>query len=134
MCKTMPRKWWRKSCASFFQLDDHVTLGDVLHRPFAQTHGDITDLQADISAIELLKELPRQWRRAFLLLNQDGFNASQIATILDAVDEQIEELIKAGKTYLAAKLSEKGMVDWLTQTPSFGIPSSNDRQASGDRD
>lgn len=118
----------------FFQPDDHVTLGDVLHRPFAQAHGHKTDLQADISAIEFLKELPRQWRRAFLLLSQDGFNANQIATILDAVDEQIEELIKAGKTYLAAKLSEKGMGDWLAETPSLEKPSSNDRQASGDRD
>jgi len=96
----------------FFQPDDHVTLADVLHKPFARGKGGNDDEHFDVAAVELLKELPRQWRRAFLLLVQDGFEPKRIATILDLAADTVEEVLKAGRAYLEAKLSEKGLSDW----------------------
>lgn len=96
----------------FFQPDEHVTLADVLHKPWAEGKGGIGDEQSDVSAVELLKELPRQWRRAFLLLKQDGFEPKHIATILDLTADTVEEVLNAGRAYLEAKISEKGLSDW----------------------
>lgn len=96
----------------FFQPDEHVTLADVLHKPWAQGQGGRGDDQSDLAAIELLKELPRQWRRAFLLLRQDGFEPKHIATILDLTTEVVEEVLNAGRAYLEAKISERGLGKW----------------------
>ena len=115
----------------FYQPDDHVTLADVLYRPDTQEQESFVSAQDEVSLAEVVKELPRTWRRAFLLLTQDRMAPGQIAAVLNLVAADVEDLVKASKTFLEARFAEKGLADWFAGLVSFGrVPEADDDKST----
>jgi DNA-directed RNA polymerase specialized sigma24 family protein/ribosome-associated translation inhibitor RaiA len=118
----------------FYQPDDHVTLADVLYQPDTQEQERLVSAQDEVSLAEVVKELPRTWRRAFLLLTQDRMAPMQIGAILNLVAADVEDLVKASKTFLEARFAEKGLADWFSDLVSFGrvLEAADDRSTRRD--
>ena len=55
----------------------------------------------------------------------------QIAAVLNLVAADVEDLVKASKTFLEARFAEKGLADWFAGLVSFGrLPEADDDKST----
>lgn len=70
-------------------------------------------------AFDLLKDMPRLWRRIFLLIRVDGLNASSVSEILliPSKEDAVRRWLMQAEAFIAAHLEEAGVSkngnDWL---------------------
>ncbi|MGT5402314.1 hypothetical protein ACRWD5_24985, partial [Escherichia coli] len=70
-------------------------------------------------AFDLLKDMPRLWRRIFLLIRVDGLDASSVSEILliPSKEDTVQRWLMQAEAFIAAHLEEAGVSkdgnDWL---------------------
>ena len=88
MPKTSPEAMVEEEVFEFYQPDDTLRLADIIadsQHPDAATiaeQEELVDRSSEFAfAFDLLKDMPRLWRRIFLLIRVDGLDASSVSEI-----------------------------------------------------
>ena len=110
----------------FYQPDDTLRLADIIadsQHPDAATiaeQEELVDRSSEFAfAFDLLKDMPRLWRRIFLLLRVDGLDASSVSEILliPSQEDTVQRWLMQAEAFIAAHLEEAGVSkdgnDWL---------------------
>lgn len=110
----------------FYQPDDTLRLADVIadnQHPDAATiaeQEELVDRSSEFAfAFDLLKDMPRLWRRIFLLIRVDGLDASSVSEILliPSKEDTVQRWLMQAEAFIAAHLEEAGVSkdgnDWL---------------------
>ena len=110
----------------FYQPDDTLRLADIIadsQHPDAATiaeEQELVDRSSEFAfAFDLLKDMPRLWRRIFLLIRVDGLNASSVSEILliPSKEDAVQRWLMQAEAFIAAHLEEAGVSkngnDWL---------------------
>ena len=91
----------------FYQPDDTVTLSDVLPGEAAWEEPDRAGTEA--YAWDVLKDLPRDWRRCFLLAEVEGMAPAEIAAALGGDEATVREWLAQSRAFVSARLEEAGL-------------------------
>ncbi|EQY56748.1 hypothetical protein G952_03883 [Escherichia coli UMEA 3240-1] len=110
----------------FYQPDDTLRLADIIadsQHPDAATiaeEQELVDRSSEFAfAFDLLKDMPRLWRRIFLLIRVDGLDASSVSEILliPSKEDTLQRWLMQAEAFIAAHLEEAGVSkngnDWL---------------------
>lgn len=110
----------------FYQPDDTLKLADMFagsQHPDAATiaeQEELVDRSSEFAfAFDLLKDMPRLWRRIFLLIRVDGLDASSVSEILliPSKEDTVQRWLMQAEAFIAAHLEEAGVSkdgnDWL---------------------
>ena len=110
----------------FYQHDDTLKLADIFagsQHPDVATiaeQEELIDRSSEFAfAFDLLKDMPRLWRRIFLLIRVDGLNASSVSEILliPGKEDAVRRWLMQAEAFIAAHLEEAGVSkngnDWL---------------------
>ncbi len=110
----------------FYQPDDTLKLADIFagsQHPDVATiaeQEELIDRSSEFAfAFDLLKDMPRLWRRIFLLIRVDGLNASSVSEILliPNKEDAVRRWLMQAEAFIAAHLEEAGVSkngnDWL---------------------
>ncbi len=110
----------------FYQHDDTLKLADIFagsQHPDVATiaeQEELIDRSSEFAfAFDLLKDMPRLWRRIFLLIRVDGLNASSVSEILliPSKEDAVRRWLMQAEAFIAAHLEEAGVSkngnDWL---------------------
>ena len=110
----------------FYQPDDTLRLADIIadsQHPDAATiaeQEELVDRSSEFAfAFDLLKDMPRLWRRIFLLIRVDGLDASSVSEILliPGKEDTVQRWLMQAEAFIAAHLEEAGVSkdgnDWL---------------------
>ncbi|HEC5172303.1 TPA: hypothetical protein R3U98_004415, partial [Escherichia coli] len=110
----------------FYQHDDTLKLADIFagsQHPDVATiaeQEELIDRTSEFAfAFDLLKDMPRLWRRIFLLIRVDGLNASCVSEILliPSKEDAVRRWLMQAEAFIAAHLEEAGVSkngnDWL---------------------
>ncbi|EGD1659741.1 TPA: hypothetical protein ACM37O_004681, partial [Escherichia coli] len=110
----------------FYQHDDTLRLADIFagsQHPDVATiaeQEELIDRTSEFAfAFDLLKDMPRLWRRIFLLIRVDGLNASCVSEILliPSKEDAVRRWLMQAEAFIAAHLEEAGVSkngnDWL---------------------
>ncbi|HGN2732374.1 hypothetical protein [Pseudoxanthomonas winnipegensis] len=110
----------------FYQPDDTLRLADIIadsQHPDAATiaeQEELVDRSSEFAfAFDLLKDMPRLWRRIFLLVRVDGLDASSVSEILQipGKEDTVQRWLMQAEAFIAAHLEEAGVSkdgnDWL---------------------
>ena len=110
----------------FYQHDDTLKLADIFagsQHPDVATiaeQEELIDRSSEFAfAFDLLKDMPRLWRRIFLLIRVDGLNASCVSEILliPSKEDAVRRWLMQAEAFIAAHLEEAGVSkngnDWL---------------------
>lgn len=110
----------------FYQPDDTLRLADIIadsQHPDAATiaeQEELVDRSSEFAfAFDLLKDMPRLWRRIFLLIRVDGLDASSVSEILliPGKEDTVQRWLIQAEAFIAAHLEEAGVSkdgnDWL---------------------
>ncbi|NPY83309.1 hypothetical protein DZ965_034085 [Pseudomonas aeruginosa] len=110
----------------FYQPDDTLRLADIIadsQHPDAATiaeQEELVDRSSEFAfAFDLLKDMPRLWRRIFLLIRVDGLDASSVSEILliPSKEDTVQRWLMQAEAFIAAHLEEAGVSkdgnDWL---------------------
>ena len=110
----------------FYQHDDTLKLADIFagsQHPDVATiaeQEELIDRSSEFAfAFDLLKDMPRLWRRIFLLIRVDGLNASSVSEILliPSKEDAVQRWLMQAEAFIAAHLEEAGVSkngnDWL---------------------
>uniref|UniRef100_UPI001F079616 hypothetical protein n=3 Tax=Klebsiella pneumoniae complex TaxID=3390273 RepID=UPI001F079616 len=110
----------------FYQPDDTLKLADIFagsQHPDVATiaeQEELIDRSSELAfAFDLLKDMPRLWRRIFLLIRVDGLNASSVSEILliPGKEDAVRRWLMQAEAFIAAHLEEAGVSkngnDWL---------------------
>lgn len=93
----------------YYQPDEVLKIEDILPASPSQQRASDNELMDRIEHI--LSILPNQWRRAFTLVEIDGFSEEEVAMILDSTPPEIGKNIEMAKAFIRAKLKDAGM-EW----------------------
>lgn len=117
MPRTSPRPWWKRKF-EFYQPDDTLRLADIIadsQHPDAATiaeEQELVDRSSEFAfAFDLLKDMPRLWRRIFLLIRVDGLDASSVSEILliPSKEDTVQRWLMQAEAFIAAHLEEAGV-------------------------
>ena len=110
----------------FYQHDDTLKLADIFagsQHPDVATiaeQEELIDRSSEFAfAFDLLKDMPRLWRRIFLLIRVDGLDASSVSEILliPSKEDTLQRWLMQAEAFIAAHLEEAGVSkngnDWL---------------------
>ena len=110
----------------FYQPDDTLRLADIFagsQHPDVATiaeQEELVDRSSEFAfAFDLLKDMPRLWRRIFLLIRVDGLDASSVSEILliPSKEDTVQRWLMQAEAFIAAHLEEAGVSkdgnDWL---------------------
>ena len=110
----------------FYQHDDTLKLADIFagsQHPDVATiaeQEELIDRSSEFAfAFDLLKDMPRLWRRIFLFIRVDGLNASSVSEILliPSKEDAVQRWLMQAEAFIAAHLEEAGVSkngnDWL---------------------
>jgi DNA-directed RNA polymerase specialized sigma24 family protein len=102
----------------FYQPDDTLKLADIFagsQHPDVATiaeQEELIDRSSEFAfAFDLLKDMPRLWRRIFLLIRVDGLNASSVSEILliPSKEDAVRRWLMQAEAFIAAHLEEAGV-------------------------
>lgn len=102
----------------FYQPDDTLRLADIIadsQHPDAATiaeQQELVDRSSEFAfAFDLLKDMPRLWRRIFLLIRVDGLDASSVSEILliPSKEDTVQRWLIQAEAFIAAHLEEAGV-------------------------
>lgn len=102
----------------FYQHDDTLKLADIFagsQHPDVATiaeQEELIDRSSEFAfAFDLLKDMPRLWRRIFLLIRVDGLNASSVSEILliPSKEDAVRRWLMQAEAFIAAHLEEAGV-------------------------
>lgn len=105
----------------FWQPDDETVLADVL--PEDTEPGDDESIAppldlstpAPVLLSDVIAVLPRPWRRALLLSQSEGFEADQIAEVLEAEPDHVRKWLVQAEQFISARFSDAGLTMEMVQ-------------------
>lgn len=104
---------------AFYQPDDTLCLADVLSvkepLPALLELGpgpglSLAQTGEQAYALDVLKDLPVLWRRAFQLVHLDGLTLEAVADILDQPESQVKLGLERAESFVLARLQDAGIV------------------------
>ncbi len=102
----------------FYQPDDVLTLADVIPeeavKEEAAQAGAETAEQAEKTSMEayswdVLKDLPREWRRSFLLAKVEGMGLRSIESVLGGTEQEVRGWLEHSCLFVSARLGDAGI-------------------------
>ena len=104
----------------FYQPDDILTFSDVIPERIEDSEeaGPLSDAEefeeAERTSVEayswdVLKDLPKNWRRSFILAKVEGMGVKSIESVLGVSEEEIRGWIKQSCMFVSARLVEAGI-------------------------
>ncbi|MCZ3370784.1 hypothetical protein NYZ76_17325 [Acinetobacter baumannii] len=104
----------RRELADIFAGSQHPDVATIAEQE------ELIDRSSEFAfAFDLLKDMPRLWRRIFLLIRVDGLNASSVSEILliPNKEDAVRRWLMQAEAFIAAHLEEAGVSkngnDWL---------------------
>jgi ribosome-associated translation inhibitor RaiA len=99
----------------YYQPDDSVSLADVLPAEAAETpEEELSEAELETASegaykLDVMKDLPIQWRRAYQLVHTDSMSKGDVAVILNTTETHVEYLVGQADSFVRARLEDAGL-------------------------
>ena len=90
----------------FYQPDEDLRMEDVVADPTAETPEQVAESHEAVQQFvnQILTELPRAWRDAFVLTRVQGFSTAEIAEIFAQPEKKVKQNLQQAENALKKKL------------------------------